>query len=49
MKQVLIVDDERAFLSILSQGLQGHDQDFPIVTAENGRAAVEVLKRQPVD
>lgn len=49
MKQVLIVDDERAFLTILSQGLQGHEQDFGIITAENGKAAVEVLRRQPVD
>lgn len=49
MKNVLIVDDERAFLSILSEGLQGHQQDFRIITAENGRDAIGVLKRQPVD
>ncbi len=49
MKDVLIVDDERAFLSILTEGLRGYGQDFGIITAENGRDAIEVLKRQPVD
>ncbi|MDI6739214.1 MAG: response regulator, partial [Candidatus Edwardsbacteria bacterium] len=49
MKKVLIVDDERAFLSILSEGLKNYEQDFRIITAENGKDAVEVLKSQDID
>ena len=49
MKKVLIVDDERAFLSILSEGLKSYEQEFQLLTAENGRDAVALLQREPVD
>ncbi len=49
MKNVLIVDDEKSFLLSLEAGLRQYADRFAIVTAGNGKEAVEILKRSRVD
>jgi CheY-like chemotaxis protein len=49
MKNVLIVDDEKSFLLSLEAGLRQYASSFAVVTASNGKEAVEVLKRSPID
>ena len=49
MKKILIVDDEKSFLLSLRDGLSVHKDKFQIVTAENGREAVDVLRTMPID
>ncbi|SEA00353.1 protein of unknown function [Desulfuromusa kysingii] len=49
MKKILIVDDEKSFLLSLKDGLSVHNDKFQIVTAENGREAIEVLRSAPID
>lgn len=48
MQNVLIVDDEKNFLLGLSEGLSYHAGEFNVVTALNGKKAVEILKSMPV-
>ncbi len=49
MKKILIVDDEKSFLLSLTDGLSTHSDKFQILTAENGREAVNVLRSASVD
>lgn len=49
MKNVLIVDDEKNFLLSLSDGLSAYASDFNVLTAGNGKEAVEVLESNKVD
>lgn len=49
MKNVLIVDDEKLFLLSLTDGLGIHAGDFNVITAENGRKAVELLETINID
>ncbi len=49
MKNVLIVDDEKSFLLSLLQGLDAYAADFNTLTAQNGKAAVDVLGSTKVD
>jgi len=49
VKSVLIVDDEKSFLLSLKDGLSAHGERYQVVTAENGRQAVELLRSQPID
>jgi DNA-binding response OmpR family regulator len=49
VKRVLIVDDEKSFLLSLKDGLSIHSEIFQVLTAENGREAVSVLRALPVD
>lgn len=49
MKRVLIVDDETSFLLSLKDGLNAHRDVFQVVTAENGRKAVAILRNSAVD
>ncbi len=46
---VLIVDDEAIFCSIAADGLRASALGCEVLTAGNGREALEVLARQPVD
>ena len=48
-KCVLIVDDEEPFLLSLSDGLSVYNKDFHVLTALNGRKAVDVLKSTTID
>ena len=49
MKTVLLVDDERALLEAFRQALTVLRNPFTLETAENGREAIEILSRRPVD
>ena len=49
MKKILIVDDEKSFLLSLKDGLSMHGDQFQVLTAENGREAVDILRSVPVD
>ncbi|MCW8892056.1 MAG: response regulator [Deltaproteobacteria bacterium] len=49
MKKILIVDDEKSFLLSLKDGLSSHKDKFQVLTAENGREAVDVLRSLAVD
>lgn len=49
MKSVLIVDDEKPFLESVKLGFSTYESDFKLYTAENGKAAVEVLKSEIID
>lgn len=44
-KNILVVDDEAAFLESLSEGLRLYDEEFEVFTAENGRKALEEFRR----
>ena len=49
MKKILIVDDEVSFLLSLKDGLSVHKDKFQVLTAENGREAVDILRSVSVD
>ncbi|MBI5074581.1 MAG: response regulator [Nitrospirae bacterium] len=49
MKNVLIVDDEKLFLLSLTDGLGIYAGEFNVITAENGRKAVELLGTINID
>lgn len=49
MKQVLIVDDEKSLLQSLETGLEAYSDKFKVLTAENGRAALEVIRMHMID
>jgi CheY-like chemotaxis protein len=49
MKNVLIVDDEKPFLLSLVDGLSSYDCNFNVLTAENGKKAVDILKTVKID
>lgn len=49
MKNVLIVDDEKSFLLSLEAGLRQYASSFKMLTAANGREAMEVMQRAKVD
>ena len=48
-KTVLLVDDDPGTLHVLSRGLGSVLDMFEVVTAHNGREAIEILKDRPVD
>jgi len=49
LKRVLITDDEKSFLLSLKDGLSRHKDKFQVLTAENGREAVAILRALPID
>jgi CheY-like chemotaxis protein len=49
MQHVLIVDDEQSFLLTLSTGLESFADQFQVLTAQDGEAAIAVLEEQSVD
>src|SRR5689334_2972162 len=49
MKKVLIVDDEELFLASLTEGLSAYADEFAVITATNGKHAIEVLTEQQID
>lgn len=48
MKTVLIVDDEALFLASLTEGLAAYRDEFCVVTAGNGRQAVEAFEKNDI-
>ncbi len=49
MANVLIVDDDKNFLLSFVDGLMAQDDQFKVLTAENGKQALRVLKSNPID
>jgi DNA-binding response OmpR family regulator len=49
MKKVLIVDDEELFLVSLTEGLSTYADEFTVLTATNGKHAIDILTAQPID
>lgn len=49
VKTVLIADDEKSFLLSLRDGLRRHESQFRVLTAENGKEAISLLRALPVD
>lgn len=49
MKTVLVVDDDPIILDTIASYLKTHSPELELVSARNGRQALEVLERQPVD
>jgi DNA-binding response OmpR family regulator len=45
---VLIVDDDRAMLAALEKGFARYNDSFAVLTAEDGQAAIEVLRHDAV-
>ena len=46
MKYILVVDDEKIFQLSLLDGLRTFERDFRVLSAENGKEAKDILKRQ---
>jgi len=49
MNTLLLVDDEKLTLSSLSEALKLYDDNFNIITAENGEQAEKILESSQVD
>lgn len=49
MKQVLIVDDEVSLLKSIEVGLKNYKDQFGVLTAHNGKEAVDILRSEKVD
>ncbi len=49
MKNILLVDDEQPILESLAEGLRSYDEDWNILTAENGEQGAAILDSQPID
>lgn len=49
MKRVLLVDDETPFLRSLKDGFAPYTDEFAVLTAGNGKEALEVLEAIPID
>lgn len=48
MKNILVVDDNALIKEVLVQWIRSAMQDVGILTAQNGREAMEILKNTPV-
>ncbi len=49
MKNVLIVDDEERYLLSIQSGFTVYKDQLNIITATNGKEAVEILHAEPID
>lgn len=49
MNKILLVDDEKAFLTSLQDGLRAFQKDFSIVTANSGLEALNILEKEKID
>lgn len=49
MKDILLVDDEAPFLRSLVEGLNAYLGNVNVITADNGKKALEMLKTVAVD
>lgn len=47
--EILLVDDETSFARSLAEGLEMVGERFHVITAENGKQAVEFLQTAPFD
>ncbi len=49
MKDILLVDDEKPFLETFAEGIGFYAKYFNVITADNVRTAIEVLKAFIID
>jgi CheY-like chemotaxis protein len=49
VKRILVVDDEKFFLCSLAEGFSDYSSKFCVMIANNGQAALEILKNADVD
>ena len=49
MKTVLVVDDDQVILTTIVKYLSAYSEDLELLTAQNGRQAVELLEQREVD
>jgi DNA-binding NtrC family response regulator len=49
MNKVLIVDDEIRFLESIVAGLESYNDRFNVLTAVNGRSALEIIEKEKID
>jgi DNA-binding response OmpR family regulator/predicted regulator of Ras-like GTPase activity (Roadblock/LC7/MglB family) len=49
MKTILLVDDEKNFLLSLADMLRANEDEFSIMTAENGKIAAKIIDNENVD
>ncbi len=49
VKDILLVDDETPFLNSLVEGLNNFSCDINVITADNGKKAMEILRTISVD
>ncbi len=47
MKTILVVEDDRQYRTILDEELR--DQNFKVLTAENGKVALELVEKEKID
>ena len=47
--EILLVDDETSFARSLAEGLEMVGERFHVITAENGKQAVDILQTAPFD
>ncbi len=49
MAKILVVDDDKNFLLSLADGLSSYNEKFKVLTAENGKEALDVLRDETID
>ncbi len=49
MKKVLIVDDDSVTRGLLSRVLKPHSKDFQVLTAVNGKDAIDIIRKQKIN
>ena len=49
MKNVLIVDDEETLLLIIESRFEDYKDQFNVLTAPNGKVAIEILESNVID
>lgn len=48
MKKILIAEDDPIYLGLLTNALEEHRDKLTVLTAKNGKAAVDVLRASPI-
>jgi DNA-binding response OmpR family regulator len=49
MKNILLIDDDLGFLKTLKEELSNYNEDWNVLTAENGKQGVDIIASYPVD
>ena len=49
MKHILVVDAETSFLETVTTGFEAYKHRYKLYTADNGRHAATILKKEPID
>ena len=49
MKNILLIDDDPGFLKTLKEELSNYNEDWKVLTAENGKHGVDIIASYSVD